>query len=412
MSDPFSSYMNPTTMTQRQSYQPQWGNVGYRSGGDPFGPNEGDISGKGWRNPLDIMAQQTEEIYAKMAQSQQPMGGPTGAMGSPNTAEWANVNRWDAAVQAAAQKYGVDPNRIKAHMRIESGGEAGAVQQNAANGNTYGLMQINPAIWSSTLAAQGIDMNTPEGNIMGAAYILADGYKRYGNWDQASSAFFLGNPNWVGADTANGNSGSWYQSTLNGYMTELSAAGGGVPGNANSVVQTATSFVGKVPYVWGGIPGKGATPTGWDCSGFTYWLDQNYGGGDLPAGSHYQYQYAQQTGRLRPGGQPQVGDLVFFNTGFTAGGGSNLNGASHVGMYIGNGQFVHAANETDGTVISDFNQYTQNYQFLGSMAMSWSGGGSYSAPMQGGVSGYGSGSLMGNWNALMDPNAPWRTYKR
>jgi hypothetical protein len=342
-----------------------------------------------------------------MAQSQQPMGGPTGAMGSPATAEWANVNRWDAAVQAAAQKYGVDPNRIKAHMRIESGGEAGAVQQNAANGNTYGLMQINPAIWSSTLAAQGIDMNTPEGNIMGAAYILADGYKRYGNWDQASSAFFLGNPNWQGADTANGNTGSWYQSKLNGYMTELSSAGGGVPGNANSVVQTATSFVGKVPYFLGGIPGKGETPTRWDCSGMMYWLDQNYGGGDLPMGSHEQYAYGVSSGRLQQR-QPQVGDLVFFNTGASY----RNNAASHVGMYIGNGQMVHAANENDGTIISDFNSYTQMYQFMGSMSMSWSGGGAYSTPMQGGVSGYGSGSLMGNWSSLMDPNAPWRTYKR
>src|SRR5690606_314372 len=86
----------------------------------------------------------------------------------------------------------------------------------------------------------------------------------------------------------------------------LNQAGGGTNAGyswatpqAQSVINVAQQYVG-VSYVWGGIPGRGQNPwePGWDCSGMTYWLDQNYGNGDLPMGSHYQYQYAQQTGKL------------------------------------------------------------------------------------------------------------------
>jgi hypothetical protein len=341
------------------------------------------------------------DLFGGGSQTQQPgQQQPGGSYGAPGSlgGDWAGVDKWNSAVSSAAAKWGVDPNRLKAHMKIESDGNPNAVQNNPTYGNTYGLMQINPAIWDATLKANGINMFTPEGNIEAAAFILQDNYKRYGDWDKASSAFFVGNPNWVGADTVNGTTGGGYRGTLNTYMQQLSAAGGGSTygqvgggtGNASSVIQTATSFVGKVPYVWGGIPGKGQTPTGWDCSGFTYWLDQNYGSGTLARGSHYQYQQAVNEGRLkRDPSQLQAGDLVFFDTGNRAGGGANLNAAGHVGMYIGNGKMVHAANRNDGTIISDIGQYMNMYGYLGAMQMSWSGGGGYTGGTGGG-GGYGS----------------------
>ncbi len=189
------------------------------------------------------------------------------------------------------------------------------------------------------------------------------------------------------------------------------ALGGGAIGGGtgttdpmgNSVVQIAMSYVGKVPYVWGGIPGKGQTPYdaggGWDCSGFTYWLDQNYGTGQLPAGSHYQYQYAKDTGQLfTDPSQLQAGDLVFFDTGDRSGGGAELNGASHVAMYIGDGQIVQAANPSLGTIVSQLSDYMNQYGYLGAMRMSWSGGGSgYTGP--GGTNTYIAGP--GNWQNFM-----------
>lgn len=149
-------------------------------------------------------------------------------------------------------------------------------------------------------------------------------------------------------------------------------------GSAGQIIEQAMEWVGKVPYVWGGIPGKGQTPFanggGWDCSGFMYWLDQNFGNGSLVMGSHHQYAQAQSDGTfINDMRQLMRGDLIFFDTGNTAGSGANLNRAGHVGMYIGNGQFVHAANQQVGTIVSDLAGYYAG-QFIGGKRMAWSGG--------------------------------------
>jgi cell wall-associated NlpC family hydrolase len=142
-------------------------------------------------------------------------------------------------------------------------------------------------------------------------------------------------------------------------------------GVASEVIKVADSFVGNVPYVWGGIPGKGETPTGWDCSGMTYWLDQNYGNGQLPMGSHYQYQYAQETGQLFTDmAQLQPGDIVFIDTGWMGGAGAELNRSGHVGIYAGNGQLINALNPDAGTVIEPLTDFDN---VLGAMHGSWTG---------------------------------------
>ena len=116
---------------------------------------------------------------------------------------------------------------------------------------------------------------------------------------------------------------------------------GGDPGNDPATPQGtkmttyAMKFLGY-PYVW-------AThgPDTFDCSGFTYYvtiktLKQNIGAGTWSqsvSGTPVAY------GDLRPG------DLVFFQNTFTW-------GLSHVGIYIGNGNFIHAENERTGVVVS------------------------------------------------------------
>ena len=142
-------------------------------------------------------------------------------------------------------------------------------------------------------------------------------------------------------------------------------------GAAAEVIKVADSFVGNVPYVWGGIPGKGETPTGWDCSGMTYWLDQNYGTGQLPMGSHYQYQYAKDSGQLFTDmANLQPGDIVFIDTGWMGGAGAELNNAGHVGIYAGNGQLINALNPDAGTVIEPLTDFDT---ILGAMHGSWTG---------------------------------------
>jgi len=98
------------------------------------------------------------------------------------------------------------------------------------------------------------------------------------------------------------------------------------PGSASAAVAFAYAQIGE-PYVWGA-----SGPDAWDCSGLTMgaWAST---GVYLP---HYSVaQYAATTpisaGQLRPG------DLVFW-----ASSPSDPNTIFHVGLYIGNGQMIHA----------------------------------------------------------------------
>jgi cell wall-associated NlpC family hydrolase len=101
-----------------------------------------------------------------------------------------------------------------------------------------------------------------------------------------------------------------------------------VPSRGN-VVSIAMQYLG-VPYVWGG-----ASPSGFDCSGFTMYVYAQIGV-SLP---HYTgAQYAM--GVAVPRDQLQPGDLVFFD------------GLGHEGMYIGNNQFIHAPHTGDVVKIS------------------------------------------------------------
>jgi len=93
----------------------------------------------------------------------------------------------------------------------------------------------------------------------------------------------------------------------------------------NALVQTAREFIG-VPYLWGGT----SPETGFDCSGLAMTVYQ-LNGLDLPRHSATQYDAGNPIDKKNL----QKGDLVFFAT--------NGDGkVSHVGIYIGNGRFIHA----------------------------------------------------------------------
>jgi hypothetical protein len=108
------------------------------------------------------------------------------------------------------------------------------------------------------------------------------------------------------------------------YMAARIRKGGG--GNLrDELVTTARRFLG-VPYRWGGTD----IDKGFDCSGLTM-VCYRLNGLNLPRVSRSQYQAGRSVSKSRL----QKGDLVFFATN----GGRRV---SHVGMYIGNGQFIHA----------------------------------------------------------------------
>ncbi|MGN0416159.1 MAG: NlpC/P60 family protein [Agathobacter sp.] len=109
--------------------------------------------------------------------------------------------------------------------------------------------------------------------------------------------------------------------------------GEGVSDSRVSLVQYALQFVGN-PYVWGGTSLTG----GIDCSGFTMQVYAHYGI-SLPHHAASQPAY----GRRISASEAKPGDLFFYGSGSSIG---------HVGIYIGNGQIVHASNPRTGIKIS------------------------------------------------------------
>ena len=115
--------------------------------------------------------------------------------------------------------------------------------------------------------------------------------------------------------------------------------GDGVSDVRASVVSYALQFVGN-RYVWGGT----SLENGIDCSGFTMRILGKYGI-SLPHSSRAQPSY----GTKISASEAKPGDLFFYGSGRSI---------SHVAIYIGNGQIVHASNKRDGIKVS--NAYYRN----------------------------------------------------
>ncbi len=135
-----------------------------------------------------------------------------------------------------------------------------------------------------------------------------------------------------GSSSGSGKSGSSSGSGKGGG----SYSGGGGSGNGSAVARYALQFVGN-PYVYGGT----SLTNGADCSGFVMSVYKNFGislphssGGDRGVGAAVQGGLANA----------QAGDIVCYS--------------GHVGIYIGNGQIVHASTRKTGIKVSNANYRT------------------------------------------------------
>ena len=125
-------------------------------------------------------------------------------------------------------------------------------------------------------------------------------------------------------------SSSSTQASQTGSQVPIPDPSHGVSSRAQSALSFALAQLGK-PYIWGGTG-----PTGYDCSGLMM-ASWGKAGVSLPRTAAAQYAAGTpvSTSDLQPG------DLVFFYPGIT-----------HVGMYIGDGKFIHASSPRTGIKVS------------------------------------------------------------
>lgn len=109
-------------------------------------------------------------------------------------------------------------------------------------------------------------------------------------------------------------------------------------------------------------PGGKSPATGFDCSGFVMYVFKSCGSQNVPGGSVEQYNVC----KVLPSGYERPGDLVFFK-----GTGGNEDAiASHVGIYLGDGQMIHAGNT--GIAIADLdNEYWPKHFMCFARPIEW-----------------------------------------
>jgi cell wall-associated NlpC family hydrolase len=136
--------------------------------------------------------------------------------------------------------------------------------------------------------------------------------------------------------------GTSSSSTSSSYTASRGDSGSGA---GSSVVSYAYNFIGR-PYVFGA-----AGPRSFDCSGLTMYVFAKFGY-SLPhyTGSQFSMGVPVSRSNLRPG------DLVFFNT---------YGSISHVGIYVGGGDFLHAPSSGKTVTISSLNEAYYSSRYAG-----------------------------------------------
>lgn len=133
-----------------------------------------------------------------------------------------------------------------------------------------------------------------------------------------------------------------YTALLGKDMPDISHSNNYIAGR---IINLAMDYIG-VPYLFGGT-----TPSAFDCSGYVQYVFAK-AGISLPRTADVQYEVGTPLSitELIPG------DLVFFQT-YTY-------GASHVGIYVGDGNFIHASSSR-GVTISSLNQAYYSSHYIG-----------------------------------------------
>ena len=157
--------------------------------------------------------------------------------------------------------------------------------------------------------------------------------------------------------TVLGVSGEWYKVSLSGVtgyvhsdyvvLDQQAAAPASAVSPGQKLVDTAKQYLG-VPYVW-----AGTSPKGFDCSGLVFYCCKE-NGTDINRTAATIY----SNGTFVERSKLQVGDAICFTNG-------SYSSIGHVGLYIGNGEFIHASSAAGCVTINSLSETYYNNHYYG-----------------------------------------------
>ncbi|MGE4353780.1 MAG: NlpC/P60 family protein [Oscillospiraceae bacterium] len=212
------------------------------------------------------------------------------------------------------------------------------------SGGSEGYMSSNYINFTETL-----DASFGKGTICGTSVRLRSG--------PGTDTEALGYYNTGAVMDVIGISGSWYKVNDNGtlgyiHSDYISLKNQDTPISAyategEKIVATAEQYIGT-PYVW-----AGTSPKGFDCSGFVYYVFQKNGyATNRTAASLF------NNGTYVDRSQLQPGDIICFYNG-------SYSYIGHVGIYIGNDQFIHASSSNGKVVLKSLSTSYYNNHYYG-----------------------------------------------
>ncbi len=242
------------------------------------------------------------------------------------------VNTETLNIRSEANTYSNIVGQAGSGQQLDIIGRSGdfyEIYYNGASAYVHGDYVVPEIIANGVVTASLLNIRTGAGTNFGVMGQLAKGdgvaiFDVYGDWYQIKIAEKFGyvHSSYISVPT----------SITSRSSAPASRSGSTVSRKGTAIVEYSKQFLGT-PYVSGG-----SSPSGFDCSGFTYYVFKQYGV-TLPRTSSSQ----ANAGHYVAKSELKPGDLVFFDT---------YGGISHVGIYVGNDSFIHSTVPGDVVKIS------------------------------------------------------------
>lgn len=297
------------------------------------------------RQEADVSARRTAKLRFGKAKADDIPPKPSGIK---RTVTHAPVDTLSANVHKSISRYEDDNVGVQTAHQTELGAETAyhvadhavyshklkAYTTTDEDGNTS-TVYYEYRILNVTLTNYGL------GNVIASSRLTAEQWERYKVLLET-----LGNRSYLfGEDVSSAPGGG-------GEYTDYDIPGEALTDTAfANMVREAEKYLGY-PYVWGGS----SPSTSFDCSGFVSWVINNCGNG---------WSVGRQTANglknlcdIIPPSEAKPGDLIFFQ------GTYNTSGASHVGIYVGNGMMIHCGDPISYASI-ETNYWQQHFYCFG-----------------------------------------------